>query len=265
MNVERGQPGTPEWAELAAPHLARYLFAAGFANGRRVLDVGSGAGYGAAVLRAADAAGVHGVDIDSEAVAQARARHGGPDVTFAVDDCQQLASSNGEWDIICCFETIEHVSRPEAMLMATSRHLAPGGVLLVSTPDRASTAPFVDGRPRNRFHAHEWYRDEFLTLVRRYFHDVELHVQVETAAAQARREAVAALRQGLMASNPLFVLAWRKWPRRRRDERPWARLADLAAPGIADFPVVPAALADVYGAPRFHVAVCRRPIAGEVA
>ena len=265
MTVERGQPGTPEWAELAAPHLARYLFAAGFTNGRRVLDLGSGAGYGAAVLRAAGAAAVHGVDVDFEAVAQAQARHGGPGVTFAVDDCQRLASSSGEWDVICCFEAIEHVPRPESLLAEAGRHLAPGGVLLVSTPDRASSAPFVDGRPRNPFHEHEWYRDEFLTLVRRYFHDAEPYVQVETAAAQARREAVVALRQGLMVSNPLFVLAWRKWPRRWRDERPWVKLAGLAAPGIADFPIVPAALADVYGAPRFHVAVCRRPILGEVA
>jgi SAM-dependent methyltransferase len=265
MTVERGEPGTPEWADLAAPHLARYLFAAGFANGRRVLDLGSGAGYGAAVLRSTGAAAVHGVDVDPEAVSQAQVRHGGPGVTFAVDDCQQLASSPGSWDVICCFEAIEHVPQPEELLVAAGRHLAPDSVLLVSTPDRASTAPFVHGRPRNRFHEHEWYRDEFLALVRRHFHDVELHVQVETAAAQARRDAVAALRQGLMASNPLFVLAWRKWPWRRRDERPWAKLAGLAAPGITDFPIVPAAVADVYGSPRFHVAVCRRPIAGEVA
>lgn len=265
MTVERGQPGASEWAELAAPHLARYLFAAGFAKGRRVLDLGSGAGYGAAVLQAAGAAAAHGVDVDPEAVAQAQVRYGGPGVTFAVDDCQRLASSQGMWDVICCFEAIEHVPRPEDVFAEAGRCLAPGGVLLVSTPDRDSTPPFVAGRPRNRFHEQEWYRDEFLTLVRRHFHDVELHVQVETAAAQARREAVVALRQGLMASNPLFVMAWRKWPRRRREERPWAKLAGLAAPGIADFPIVPAAVAEVYGSPRFHVAVCRRPVAGEVA
>jgi hypothetical protein len=43
MNVERAEPGTPQWAELAAPHLARYLFAAERVGGRRVLDLGSAA------------------------------------------------------------------------------------------------------------------------------------------------------------------------------------------------------------------------------
>ncbi len=68
MNVERAEPGTPQWAELAAPHLARYLFAAERVAGRRVLDLGSGAGYGAAVLRCAGAAAVLGVDADATAV-----------------------------------------------------------------------------------------------------------------------------------------------------------------------------------------------------
>lgn len=263
MNVERAEPGTPQWAALAAPHLARYLFAAERVAGRRVLDLGSGAGYGAAVLRCAGAAAVLGVDADAAAIARAQARHGGADVSFIVGDCQELADVAGGWDVISCFEAIEHVPRPEALVAAAARRLAADGTFIVSTPDRAATPPFVAGRPRNRFHEHEWYRDEFAALLRRHFHDVDVRVQVETAAAQARRDAVEALRAGLMASNPLFVWAWRKWPCTRRDERGWARLAGLAAPSLADFPIVTAALADVYGSAWFTVAICRQPIAGE--
>lgn len=263
MNVERAEPGTPQWAELAAPHLARYLFAAERSAGRRVLDLGSGAGYGAALLRTAGATAVLGVDADAASVARAQARHGGAGVSFSLADCHELAGVPSGWDVITCFEVIEHVSRPEALLAAAGSRLAADGVLLVSTPERAGTPPFVGDRPRNPFHEHEWYRDEFATLLRRHFRDVEIRVQVETAAAQARRDAVRALRAGLMASNPLFVWAWRKWPCRRRDERGWARLAGLAAPGIGDFPIVPAAVADIYGAARFTVAICRQPLVRE--
>lgn len=263
MNVARAEPGTRQWAELAAPHLARYLFAAEQVGGRRVLDLGSGAGYGAAVLRNAGAAAVLGVDADAAAVARAQARHGCAGVSFIVGDCQELADVAGGWDVISCFEAIEHVPRPEALVAAAACRLAGDGIFLVSTPDRAATPPFVAGRPRNRFHKHEWYRDEFAALLRRHFLDVEIRVQVETTAAQARRDAVEALRAGMMASNPLFVWAWRKWPLARRDARGWARLAGLAAPGLADFPIVPAALADVYGAAWFTVAICRQPIGGE--
>ncbi|MGB8854720.1 MAG: methyltransferase domain-containing protein [Pirellulales bacterium] len=263
MNVERAEPGTPQWAELAAPHLARYLFAAERVGGRRVLDLGSGAGYGAAVLRTAGAAAVLGVDADATAVARAQARHGGEEVSFTVGDCQELADVAGGWDVISCFEVIEHVPRPESLVAGAARRLAADGTFIVSTPDRAATPPFVAGRPRNRFHEHEWHRNEFTALLRRHFHDVDVRVQVETAAAQARRDAVEALRTGLMASNPLFVWVWRKCSCARRDARGWARLAGLAAPSITDFPIVPAAVADVYGSAWFTVAICRRPITGE--
>lgn len=62
MTVERATPGAEDWAELAAPHLARYLMVADLTAGRRVLDAGSGAGYGAAILCAGGAGIVLSVD-----------------------------------------------------------------------------------------------------------------------------------------------------------------------------------------------------------
>lgn len=263
MTVERAMPGGTEWSELAAPHLARYLMAAEFTADRRVLDAGSGAGYGAAILRAGGAAVVLGVDVDAGAVAAARERFAAPHLSFAVDDCESLERVDGGWDVICCFEAIEHLQQPESFLARAGRLLAADGVLLVSTPDRAGTPAFVAGRPRNRFHEHEWFTAEFVAMLRRHFHDVELRVQVETAALQARIAAVAAVREGLTACNPVAAFAWRKWPFRRKADRGWNRLQGLAAPGLADFPIVPAALATVYGTPRFNVGICRRPVLGD--
>lgn len=265
MTVQRARPGADEWAQLAAPHLARYLMAAEFAAGRRVLDAGSGAGYGAAVLQAAGAAVVQGIDMDADAVAGARERFGGANLSFVVDDCERLDHVDGGWDLICCFEAIEHLRRPEAFLDRAARLLAPGGLLLVSTPDRAASPAFVAGRPRNRFHEHEWFTDEFVAMLHRHFHEVDLRVQVETAAQQARTAAVAAVRAGLTACNPVAAFLWRKWPFRRKVDRGWARLQGLAAPGLGDFPIVPAALALVHGTPRFNVGICRHPLSGAPA
>jgi SAM-dependent methyltransferase len=263
MTVERATPGMEDWAELAAPHLARYLMAADLTAGRRVLDAGSGVGYGAAILCAGGAALVLGVDVDPVAVAEAQRRYGAVNLSFVEDDCEQLDGVEGGWDVICCFEAIEHLQHPDAFLARAGRLLATDGVLLVSTPDRDGTPPFRDGRPRNRFHRHEWFTDEFVAMLRRHFHDVELRVQVETNALQARRAAVAAVREGLTFCNPLSAFIWRKWPLRRKTDRAWSRLQGLAAPGLADYPIVPAALAAVYGKPRFNLGVCRRPVSGE--
>lgn len=262
MIAERAVPGEVDWPQLSAPHMARYLAVAELAAGRRVLDAGSGAGYGASMLSAAGAMCVHGVDCDAEAVGAATTQFGSESVTFAVDDCQRLSSVSGRWDLICSLEVIEHLEEPEKFLHRAGQLLAPTGALVVSTPERASTPPFVNGKPRNPYHKFEWYRQEFLDMLRRHFGQVELRVQVESTALRSRREAVAALRAGLMVSNPLLTFVWRKWPLKRKVDRSWAKLAGLAVPSIADFPVVPSSVAAAYGLPRFNVAICRNPISG---
>jgi len=61
---ERPDPGGNEWEDHHADHLSRYLYAAPLVAGRRVLDAGTGPGYGAALLKDAGASHVQAVDID---------------------------------------------------------------------------------------------------------------------------------------------------------------------------------------------------------
>lgn len=260
--MERAIPGDPSWAELAAPHLARYLAAAEHARDRRVLDAGSGSGYGAQLLTTAGATLVQAVDVDACAVRQAEEQFGRQGIEFLVDNCEELSAVSGPFDLVCCFEVIEHLSRPERFLQRASSLLAADGILLVSTPDRAAGPPFVNGRPRNPFHLHEWYRGEFQELLASCFSQVELRIQVESAALRSRVEAVAALRQGLMWSSPALTFFWRKMPLVPKRKRPWKKLAGLAAPTIADYPIVPLALAPIFGTPRYHFAICRQPKRG---
>lgn len=259
MFDERAVPGEPTWAEMAAPHVARYAFAAEHARVRRVLDAGSGAGYGAAILAEGGAASVVGVDLDPEMVAQARQRFGGAAVEFLVDDCQQLSRAGGPFGVVCNFENIEHLPHPEQFLEAAARVLEPDGLLIVSTPDRAATPPFVDGRPRNPFHLHEWYRDEFAAILAPWFEQVDMRAQVESLSIVRRNEAVAALRRGLMWANPLVSFLWRKLSRGESGRRSWRELEGLAAGGASDYPIVPLALLGVFGRPWCHVALCRKP------
>ena len=52
---------------LRNQHVARYRWAAGYAAGKRVLDLASGAGYGSGLLNAGDARWVVSSDLSEEA------------------------------------------------------------------------------------------------------------------------------------------------------------------------------------------------------
>ena len=172
-----GERFTPECVrEIWYEHWHRYAFALPLAQGKRVLDAACGEGYGSALLAQA-AARVTGVDIAPDAVAHARARYGDkPNLEYRQGDATALdALPDASYDLICCFETLEHVEAQEALLAGFARLLAPGGVLLVSSPDKAE---YSDARGfRNEFHVRELYRDELQALLAKHFAQYRLYAQ----------------------------------------------------------------------------------------
>jgi SAM-dependent methyltransferase len=246
--VERLTPEEPAWAEFSPAHLARYLFAAPFAAGGRVLDAGCGSGYGCRLLREAGAADVVGADIHQDSIRRAEQAFGGDGIRFVVDDCEELGLVGGPFDLVCSFESIEHLRRPERFLAAAAKMLSGTGMLILSTPDRAHTPPFVNGRPHNRFHTFEWYRDEFRALLLQHFEEVDMRVQVESTGLRRRSDAAARLGAALS-----------RWPLSIALGMPSRTVKELAAPSIGDYPIVSERTATLFGAPAFHVAVCRQP------
>lgn len=149
--------------EIWLEHWHRYHFAALAARGARVLDVASGEGYGTALL-AATAASVVGVDASADAVAHAQSVYAGlGNVEFVAGDCAQLPFADGAFDVIVSFETIEHITAQRAFLAETKRLLSPGGMLLLSSPNKAE---YTDRRGyENPYHVAELYRDELSALL----------------------------------------------------------------------------------------------------
>src|ERR1039457_3871319 len=94
---ERVIPGQVD-TDLLNEHLARYAFAARLARGKRVLDAGCGAGYGAADL-AQSALSVVGADIAAEAVTFARERYRLPYLEFEQASCTALPHRDGAFDL----------------------------------------------------------------------------------------------------------------------------------------------------------------------
>jgi O-antigen biosynthesis protein len=160
---ERFLPGCA--GEIAYEHWHRYAFARQFVAGKRVLDAACGEGYGSRLLSAVASSSI-GVDIDASAVAHATERYGDGDrVRFLSGSCSALPLADASVDVVVSFETIEHLVATDQskMLAEFARVLTPGGLLIISSPNKAL---YSDARGYvNEFHLHELYRDGLSSLL----------------------------------------------------------------------------------------------------
>jgi O-antigen biosynthesis protein len=163
---ERCVPWAPD-VQVVYEHFHRYLWAAKLVEGRRVLDLGSGEGFGAALL-SESAAHVVGVDVDELTIEHSTLNYAGPNLEFKQGTAVDLtAFEDGSFGAVVAFEIIEHVSEQERVLEEVARLLGDDGILVISTPDRR-----MYGEARNEpnpFHERELTLDEFLELLGAHF------------------------------------------------------------------------------------------------
>jgi SAM-dependent methyltransferase len=138
--AERLIPGQGAPGGEMEQHVARYTWAFRFCEGKHVLDVGCGAGYGSFLLSWV-AREVDAVDRDAEAIAVARAAYGGP--RYAVADGTGEALPRAE--IATCFEVLEHVDDPLALCQ---RLLGAAPEVLLSYPNPLAAGPHLNPHHR---------------------------------------------------------------------------------------------------------------------
>jgi SAM-dependent methyltransferase len=201
---ERIVPGEAE-PGVDALHLKRYDFAAPLCAGRRVLDAACGVGYGSERLLRSGAAQVVGVDVSEDAITYARTHYSAPGLSFEVMDVATLGFDAASFDVVCSFETIEHVDEAGRTLAEFARVLTANGTLVVSTPqvERTTTSP------ANPYHRVEFSRNDFESLLREHFDAIELYGQrrLQTRRHRAlQRLDVLGLRRRLPALRRASIL-----------------------------------------------------------
>jgi 2-polyprenyl-3-methyl-5-hydroxy-6-metoxy-1,4-benzoquinol methylase len=142
LSSERLAPGEVRgW--VFAHHLARYVWALPRVDGQRVLELGCGLGYGSDLM-SWSASHVTGVDLDPEAISIARERYSGPD--FVSADITAGGAEIPAAEVAVCFEVIEHVADPHALLV-TAFERCPR--LLLSMPNPLSAGSHINPHHRN--------------------------------------------------------------------------------------------------------------------
>jgi 2-polyprenyl-6-hydroxyphenyl methylase / 3-demethylubiquinone-9 3-methyltransferase len=131
--------------------------------GKAAMDVGCGAGLLCEPL-ARLGAQVTGVDAAPEniAVAHDHAAAQGLAITY---HAKEIAAVSGAFDLVTAMEVVEHVNEPAVFVAALAARLAPGGLLIMSTPNRTALSrlgliTIGEGLGSIPKGTHEW--DQFL-------------------------------------------------------------------------------------------------------
>ncbi len=131
--------------------------------GLTALDVGCGAGLMTEPLARMGATAT-GIDAAPENITAAKTHAGALPISYQATSVEALAATGQRFDVITCLEVIEHVAGRDSFFAALASLLAPGGIMLLSTPNRtpASWAVLIGGAemllrtiPRG---AHDWQR-----------------------------------------------------------------------------------------------------------
>jgi 2-polyprenyl-6-hydroxyphenyl methylase / 3-demethylubiquinone-9 3-methyltransferase len=132
---------------------------------KRVLDMGCGAGLLTEPL-ARMGGTVTGVDAAPENIAVARDHALQSRLTIDYRAGEIDAVSGERFDLITCLEVIEHVADPPRFIAGLAGLLAPGGLLILSTPNRTALSKLAVIRIGETFGGippgtHDW--DNFVT------------------------------------------------------------------------------------------------------
>ena len=139
-----------------------------------VLDVGCGEG----VLTSewADRLGdgrIVGIDLDDPKLRAEWEKRSRPNLEFRVEEATSLSFADGEFDMACAIEVLEHVPEPEATLAEMAR--VASGHLLVSVPREPlwrglnlARGAYLRDLGNTPGHLNHWSKRAFVALLSRY-------------------------------------------------------------------------------------------------
>ncbi len=184
--LERWLPGFTD-INTDYDHRLRYNWACQFAKGKSVLDIASGAGFGAYLLASkGEAQQVLGADIETDAIKYATIKYKHPALSFEQADATAIYIAR-KFSLIISFETIEHIDKTDLYLENMYRLLADDGLFIVSTPISALD---IDHHPKNPYHVKEWGFKAFQDVLKTKFEIEKVFLQLYPPRPYTRVDAL---------------------------------------------------------------------------
>lgn len=155
-------------ADVYLHHAKRYGFASQFCDGKDVVDVASGTGYGSKILsRHADR--VLAMDLEADPLRYGRTTFDASNISRANADMRYLPVADDSADTVVCFEAIEHITEHQDFVKEVHRVLREDGQFVVSTPNLD-----IYSRPENDnpYHVGMLSEADFTAVLSEFFEDV---------------------------------------------------------------------------------------------
>jgi len=148
--------------DIEISHKARYFFASSLIKkGDVVLDACCGVGYGSMLMsEITNAEHINAFDISKEAIDIAKFHFHPENVDFYNDSFESIEVDK-KYDLITCFEAIEHVEDPEGLVNKLCSLLKYKGVLVISTPNE---------------HRMHWTKEKFPEHLRHFTVDQMIYI-----------------------------------------------------------------------------------------
>lgn len=161
--------------EVMLEHLHRYAIAQNFVSEKNILDIACGEGYGTNLL-SKYAEKITGIDIDIDTITKAKKKYNNSKIKFKPGSILEIPEIKQTFDVIVCFETLEHIDNHQIAMDELKRVLKQGGLLIISTPNKISYSK--SNTPNNPYHKKELNKTEFESLLCTYFKYVKILSQI---------------------------------------------------------------------------------------
>lgn len=171
---ERIMPYDSWTFQLLQASISRYVFSSQFVEGRSILDIGCGIGYGASYLKRKEANEVVGGDYSEEAIVSAMAHYKQKGLHFIRLDAQQLPFRTASFDVVVALEIMEHLKGWQIFPAECNRVLKEGSIFICSTPNR-EVSSFGHQEPLSSYHVKELSVNEFHQLLSKHFDQITLY------------------------------------------------------------------------------------------
>jgi len=156
-------------------HVHRYFFASKFVKNKKVLDLACGEGYGVEII-SKSAKSVIGIEIDKKTTMHAKKKYRAKNIKFITSSITEIPIPGKHlFDVIVCFEAIEHIKEQKKILQEVKRLIKKNGLFIISTPNKKVYR--YEEKNSNPFHEKELSISEFRNLLKSFFSNVQIYGQ----------------------------------------------------------------------------------------